>query len=205
MKTGIEFDTKSLRDVMQLYAKATKKDEATVINRTAKNFSIKAMMYTPKAEPGKIAGELKALDRDIFLALVFKRMRGTSKKGKALLVRPKGGRGKSSRDTMAIAMQKFIKHRMNTSKFMKRGWNKVAQQFGAAFVKVRGAYAGSKKSYGKKATEQKLEAVFENAAEGSGEVTKEAVDRALQAVVSDMRDYAYRVMQGTANKFSAKK
>lgn len=205
MKTGIQFDTRELRQVMELYAKATKKDEADIINRTARNFAIKALMYTPSAEPGKIAGQLKSLDSNTFIALVFKILRGKSRRGTALLVRPKGGRGKSSTDTMAIAMQKFIRHRMNTGKYIKRGWNKVAQEFGAGFAKIRGSYPGSKKSYGKKATERKSEAVFENAAEGSFGVADDAVQRALDAVASDMRDYAYRVMQGTAKKFSARR
>jgi hypothetical protein len=205
MTTGVQFDLREFRDAMRFYAKATKKDEASVLNRTARNFTIKAMMYTPVAEPGKIEGQLKSLDHPTFLRLVFARLNKKTVKGKNVLVRPKAGRGRDSRETMAVAMRKFLAHRKNTSKYIKRGWNKVAKEFGAAYDKLKGGYKGSKKSYGKKATETKLEAVFENASKGSGDVASEAVERALAATISDMRDYAYRTMQGTADKFSGKK
>jgi hypothetical protein len=200
---------------MRLYARATKKDEVSVVNRTARNFAIKAMMFTKVAEPAAIESDLKSLERKTFVKLVFARLKKKDTKGRAMLKLSTSGNrdsnGKyikgsvSSREAMALTMVRFIKHRKSTSGYIKRGWHKVAKAFGASYESMRGTYSAVKKSSGKKATEAKLEAVFENAAKGAGDAGIKAVQQALDATVSDMRDYALRLMQETAKKYSAKR
>jgi hypothetical protein len=205
----MDIDTRGLKEAMLLYAKATKKDEVAIINRTARNFAIKVIQRTPKADPSKIEGELKGLPRDTFLGLVFSKMRKSTKQGRGLLRLFKANTAGSSREAMALAMRKFIEQRKATGGYIRRGWYNIARKFGAGSA-VSGDKRGGKgrpvkKSTATKATEQKLEAVFENMASGSATVAYQATQQALQATISDMTDYAYRVMQGTAKKFSAKK
>jgi hypothetical protein len=209
MKAGIQFDTRALRDVMLLYAKATKKDEVAIVNRTARNFAIKVIMRTPKASPEKIEGELKGLPRDTFLGLVFSKMRKSTKQGRGLLRMFKANTGQGSRQAMALAMRKFIEQRKASGGYIRRGWYKIARTFGggrAVSADLKGGKGRAvKKSTAQKATEQSPAAVFENMSAASATVAWQATQEALDATVSDMRDYAYRVMQGTAKKYSAKR
>lgn len=205
----MDIDTSGLREAMLLYAKATKKDEVAIINRTARNFAIKVLQRTPKADPSKIEAELKGLPRDTFLGLVFSKMRKTTKQGKGLLRLFKANTAGGSRQAMALTMRKFIEQRKATGGYIRRGWYNIARKFGAAYAVSKDKKGGKgkavKKSTAIKATEQQLAAFFENMAAGSGVVAYQATQQALEATISDMTDYAYRVMQGTAKKFSAKK
>jgi hypothetical protein len=205
----MEMDMRELREAMLLYAKATKKDEVAIINRTARNFAIKVIQRTPKADPSKIEGDLKGLPRETFLGLVFSKMRKSTKQGRGLVRLFKANTANGSRQAMALAMRKFIEQRKATSGYIRRGWYNIARTFGAGFAiasdKKGGKGKAVKKSFAKKATEQTLAAVFENMAGGSESVAWQATQQALEATISDMTDYAYRVMQGTAKKHSAKR
>ena len=206
----MEMDTAGLRDAMLLYGRATKKDEADIVNRTARNFAIKVLPRTPKADPSKIESELKSLPRETFLGLVFSKMRKSTKQGKGLLRLFKSNTPQGSRQAMALAMRKFIEQRKATGGYIRRGWYNIARAFGAAYAASKDKVKGGrpvKKSYGKKANgaQALIAAEFENMATGAGLVGWQATQQALNATISDMTDYAHRVMQGTANKFSAKK
>jgi hypothetical protein len=205
----MDIDTRDLRAAMLLYAKATKKDEVAIINRTARNFAIKVIQRTPKADPSKIEGELKGLPRDTFLGLVFSKMRKSTKQGRGLLRLFKANTSGGSREAMALAMRKYIEQRKATGGYIRRGWYNIARKFGGGSAVSADKRGGKgrpvKKSTATKATEQQLAAVFENMASGSATVAYQATQQALQATISDMTDYAYRVMQGTAKKFSAKR
>lgn len=205
----MDIDMRDLRAAMLLYAKATKKDEVDIINRTARNFAIKVIQRTPKADPSKIEADLKGLPRDTFLGLVFSKMRKTTKQGRGLMRLFKANTAGGSRQAMALAMRKFIEQRKATGGYIRRGWYNIARTFGGNIAVTADKKGGKgrpvKKSSAKKATEQTLAAVFENMANGSATVAYDATQKALDATVSDMTDYAYRVMQGTAKKFSAKR
>lgn len=207
---GMKIDDSELRDALRLYMRATRKDEVSVINRTARNFAIKVIMRTPKAAPEKIEGELKGLPRETFLGLVFSKMRKSTKQGKMLNRIFKANTPQGSQQAMALAMRKFIEQRKASGGYIRRGWYNIARAFGggsAVSADRRGGGRPVRKSYGKKATESMtiVAAEFENMAQGSADVAYNATQDALRATISDMTDYAYRVMQGTANKFSAKR
>jgi hypothetical protein len=207
---GMQIDTSELRDAMRLYARATKKDEVSVVNRTARNFAIKVIPRTPKAAPEKIEGELKALPRETFLGLVFSKMRRSTKQGRSLKGVFTAHTRQGSRQAMALAMTKFIQQRKATGGYIRRGWYNIARAFGAAYAvsmdRVKGGKA-VRKSYAKKASQSQslIAAEFENVAKGAGLVGWQATEQALAATISDMTDYAYREMQRTADKFSARK
>ena len=207
---GMQIDDRELRDAIKLYMKATKKDEATVINRTARNFAIKVIMRTPKAAPEKIEGELKSLPRDTFLGLVFSEMRKTTKHGRMLNRIFKANTPQGSRQAMALAMRKFIEQRKASGGYIRRGWYNIARVFGggsAVSADRRGGGRPVRKSWAKKATESMtvVAAEFENMSKASADVAWNATQDALRATISDMTDYAYRVMDGTAKKYSGKK
>jgi hypothetical protein len=197
-----------MRDVMRLYEKATKKDGVAIVNRTARNFAIRVISSTPKAEPGKIEGGLKALPERTFRGILFKRMYSQSRQGAMLMAIFQGNLDQGSRQALAMAAAKFIAQRRSTAGYIRRGWYKIARAFGgsSAAAADRGKTGGKavENSTAKKATANSVAAVFENMASGSESVASKAAQAALDATASDMRDYAYRVMQGTAKKFSAK-
>lgn len=208
---GMKIDDRELREAMLLYAKATKKDETYIVNRTARNFAIKVIVRTPKAAPEKIEGELKALPERTFLGVMFKRMYSGSKQGAKVMSIFKGNLDKGSRQALAMAAVKFIAQRRATAGYIRRGWYKIANVFGAgsAVHADRGRSGGRavKQSTAKKAndTMSLVAAEFENMAEGSSEVAWQATQDALNAAAADMTAYAYSVMDGTAKKYSAKK
>jgi hypothetical protein len=181
-----------------------------VVNRIARNFAIKVIMRTPKAAPEKIEGNLKALPERTFRGVLFKRMYSQSKQGAKVMAIFQGNLDQGSRQALAMAAAKFIAQRRSTAGYIRRGWYNIARTFGAFSAVAADRSKGARAVQDSKATKAKdstsiIAAEFENMAKGSGDVALGATQQALQAVISDMRDYAYRVMQGTANQFSARK
>lgn len=201
-------DTSELREAMRLYARATKKDEVAIVNRTARNFAIKVIQRTPKAESDKIESELKSLPERTFKGVLFKQMFNRSRQGSKLMGLFQGNLDKGSREALALVAAKFIAQRRASSGYIRRGWYKIARTFGASSAVSSDRKKGGKKevsaSTAKKANEQTLAAVFENMASGSAGVASKATQAALNATVSDMVDFAYRKMSGTAKKFSGR-
>jgi hypothetical protein len=207
---GMQIDGNELRDAMRLYARATKKDEVAIINRTARNFAIKVLPKTPKATSDKIEGDLKALPERTFRGVLFKRMYAHSRQGAKVMAIFQGNLDQGSRQALAMAAAKFIAQRRSSAGYIRAGWHNIARAFGAF-----SAVAADRRKKGRAVQDSKatkatdstsiIAAEFENMAKGSGDVALGATQQALQAVISDMRDYAYRVMQGTANQFSARK
>jgi hypothetical protein len=185
---SLTLDTRAFRAALHEYERATKKDEAEILNHAARNVAFRAAQRTPKADRSKIVAGLHK-DPRLRFALTSLQLR-------------KKGRGILKRGAFARAVRGFVGKRAASSGYIRVGWAPAIEQLGGSF---RGRKPRSKSpaahGYGKPATPSRLFAVLANMAVGSGAVGLPALQGALNFVAADMGNYARRKMQKTANKY----
>lgn len=161
--------TRTLRQ----YTELTSKDVADAINKKAKDVAIRTISNTPKADPAKIESEL----------------RGPGRGGGQLVYRLFNHRN-MTREVAADQARRIIRARMTAVAYIKAGWYKAAQAFGARGGKTRAGWtrAGS----GKRATATKPEAVLTNRTIGATLVSGPALAAAVESVRADMMIYIKR-------------
>lgn len=202
---NLELDPASLaqfKRALELYRKATKKDEAAIINRAGHNVILRAIQFTPKAkisrkpfneswnpeaERGK-RGNRKAI----------RYWRGAWKR--------QGKRGTPTREDLK-RMWSNTRERIG---YLKAGWFNAAHDFARAAgrtpPKSRPFSRGdANKGFARPARPTfKVEAVAENFADAADRFGKAPLERAMRYVAIDMINYAQRKLGLTAKKYSAK-
>lgn len=182
-------DTREFTAALREYQKATKKDEAEILNRAGGNMAFRAAQFTPFAGEGKIRASLRR--NKLAIKILSKSPR---RRFKGIPVSRRG----------AIVTD-FILRRVRSSKYIRAGWAKALKAFGrnASRLHVR---AGSKadRGYGQKATAWRMVAELGNDARGADTVGLEPLQRAVDFVARDMLAYARRRTVRTAQRFSAK-
>ena len=214
MGVDLTLDTRELRAALQLYSRATKKDEAEILNHAALNICIRppfgAVQNTPKANAKQIQRDLvedyankktgKPSPRVFQMAA--KNLSGT--KGK------KGKRGKTLgsqtwQKRIAKESKRIIGSRKRAVGYMASGWIKAARAFG---FQGRGAakFAGANTGYGIKARVQVLVAEVANTAKNITKVkgANSALQRAVNGAARDMTKYAEKKLDRTAKKYSGR-
>jgi hypothetical protein len=154
---------------MRQYAELSKKEVSEAINKKAKDVAIRAIKYTPRADKSAIESQLRAN------GLAYKIIKKTG----------------LTRKQIKAKAERLIRLRKRSVGYIRAGWYKAAQAFGARGGKTRPgkrADAGT----GKRATPSKTEAVMNNYTKGATTVSGNALARAMEEVRKDMMVYIGR-------------
>lgn len=190
MNGGIKFDLSGFQNGLRRKLAATKRAVPDVLNAAAKNVCLRAIAYTPKADPAQIEAQLttgglafRLLQSQSFQGRLPKKLRGFT-------------RGKYSRAQINDAVRKLVALRRRSAGYIKAGWIKAAQAFGGA---ARGRVSEKSlagRGYGVRATQSSAKAVGVNLARGASTVGAEALQKALDYVGKDMVSYAEKKIAG---------
>lgn len=154
---------------MRQYTELSKKEVAEAINKKAKDVAIRAIKYTPRADKAAIEAQLRAN------GLVYKIIKKTG----------------LTRKQIKAKAERTIRLRKRGVGYIRAGWYKAAQAFGARGGKVRPGKLADKGT-GKRATPSKTEAVMNNYTAGASVVGGMALARAMEEVRKDMMVYIAR-------------
>lgn len=156
MKASIKFNDKAFAKTLADTVKFSSRRAPEVINHIAKDVAIGAIRYTDKASPSKIRANLK---KD---GLVYRLIRKTG----------------LTREQIKLKAEAFIRARIRSIGYIKAGWYRAAQTFGARGGKVKpGGLADQGR--GQKATSRNMVATMENHAVGAVEVSGKALGKAM--------------------------
>lgn len=193
---------------LQAKLRASKKDEADITNRAARDVCLKSIKYTPRAQAKGLGQEL--LQDGYLMRLVYAVYHpvGGQKKQKHLVpglatspAKPGATRIPGyTRTQMRELANRLLAHKRRSRGYIAAGWIKAAQAFGAALNRKVSNAGEAGKGYGKKATPSRLEALGANLATGAILVGPPALQQALDEVGLDMSAYAERKMAGNWNR-----
>lgn len=190
MSASIKFDLAGFQRGLRAKLAATKRAEAEVLNQAAKNVCLRAIAYTPKADPAAIERELTKG------GLAFRLLQSRSFQGRLPKSLRGFTRGTHSRKQLNDAVRKLVTLRRRSAGYIKAGWIKAAQEFGGA---ARGRVSEKSlagRGYGVRATQGNLKAIGVNLARGAGTVGADALQKALNYVGKDMLSYAEKKIAG---------
>lgn len=198
-KTELTVDPTELMEAMNLYLKATKKDEADVVNRAAKNAVLGgkglqgALQVTKRAKASDFRAFNPAKKRAreysnrLFHALAAK---GETRFGRAV-------KGEGNAETAL----KIYNSRKSAIGFAKAVWIGVGRKLGAR-LRSKFELPGSKAT---KATPITLKATFQTTDIDEGlvrNIMEDALQVGMNNAAADMRSYALRKMEERAREFS---
>ena len=191
----IQWDDRELQAAMQLYARATGKTGAQVVNRACRNWAGRAIQFTEKAA---IADINNAVNSPYWWKMIWKRL----------------GRGHTKAEAKALS-NKILAARRKSAGFIKSGWMEAFRAFAAA-TGLTTTTRGSAKQYGKPKGEASIarealraEGILVNLAgntksSSSGQALQKYGVPAFQAaaafVAKDMREYALQRFQEYGSK-----
>lgn len=188
MKPAMKFDPRAMRRALHEYSRATKKDEAEILNRAGRNVVIRAYRGTDEAQRGRIRSYLSAENN---------RMAG-------IILAKRGALKGLTRAQVRAKVRKFIAASVRSVRYVKVGFMKAGQAFGA-FTNARvNPRSEAAKGFGAKATAARLRAVIGNNSRGADAVALRPLQRACLVVAADMLGYAKRKMAQTGRKYSGK-
>jgi hypothetical protein len=168
---------KAFAATLRQYSSFSKLTAAEAINKKAKDVAIRTISRTTKADAAKIEATL----------------RGPGRGGGTLVYRLFDKTGMTRAEIKAKA-QRLIRARKSAVGYIRAGWYKAAQAFGARGGKIKeGGLAAAGR--GVKATPSKTEALLENKALGATEVSGPALAAALDSVRADMMVYIARKLR----------
>jgi len=216
--TKLELDTRPMQKAMQLYAKATRKDEVEIVHRALKYTIIGSrglLKLTPKADPGKIKAKLGS-ERNGPPAMVIKvaaqQLKGyKSRLGEADYTKKGKLRAGSqwNRRVRDLA-RKISRSRPASAGYLRAGWQEAGKRAGVLSYGSPKKFKG-KIGAGKAPVDRGRRPIF-------GEITNlvsyvdesqvgaiPALQAAINAQAKDMTRTAERVMKKTAQKYSGKK
>lgn len=183
--------TGGLKRALQDYAKATKKDEAEILNRAGRNVAIKAIQRTKKASKERIKQDMLKDKRAIRQAVVALQAKGK----------------KVTRKSVGTMARKITASRVRASGYTAGpGWSNAAKAFGGRGVKTDKRFPRSlaKHGSGKKATPRKLLAMLTNTAPAASKEGFVGLQRAINETAIDMKSHAAKKMKQTAARHSAR-
>ena len=184
MNGGVKLDMRAFNAGMRRKLAVTKRAVPVVVNQASKNVCLRAIAFTPKADPKQIEAQLTQN------GFVFRLLQ--SKSFQARLPRKLQGftRGTHSRAQINEAARQLVALRRRSVAYIKAGWIRAAQAFGGATSQQVSNRSLAGKGYGKRATESHPQAEGVNFARGASTVGAEALQQAVNFVGKDMADYA---------------
>jgi hypothetical protein len=162
---------------MREYQRLSKREAADALNKKAKDVAIRTISRTPKADKGAIEASL----------------RGPGRGGGTLVYRLFQHKG-MTRMMADDQAKRFIKARQASIAYIRAGWYKAAQMFGARGGRVRPGGLAEKGS-GTKATPGNLTAILENKTVGAEKISGPALSKAMDEVRKDMLVYIARKLR----------
>lgn len=207
MGSSISFslDTREFEAAMREYQEVTRKDEVEVVNRTAGDVALRAAQFTAKSSAAKINAAMWRNSGD-GRPTVYKLVNRAWSSG---------GKGFAG-DKMSVLAKKFIKLRMTSIAFLRSGWKECAIDFGKGYSVEPG-----KRNYGSRLGKGVLAVeginptaflyYFTPAKQASGKngsaiirIAQEALQKAINFKIGDMRKYIERKLEQRARQFSAR-
>ena len=218
MRPVMEIDTKELQAALQLYSKATRKDEVEIVHRALKYTIIGSrglLKLTPKADPGKIKAKL-ASERNGPPAMVIKIAAQQLKGYKGRLGSAdytKGGKLRAgsqwNRQVKDLA-RKISRSRPASAGYLRAGWQEAGKRAGVLNYGSPKKFKG-KLGAGKAPVNRGSRPIF-------GEITNlvsyaakpqvgaiPVLQAAVNAQAKDMTNHAQKVMSKTARKYSGRR
>lgn len=218
MRPVMEINTKELQRAMQLYSKATRKDEVEIVKRALK-FTIIGkrglLKLTPKASPEKIKAKL-ASERNGPPAMVVKIAAQSLKGHRSQLSESdytKGGKlrvGSTWTRKVQKLARKISRSRPAAAGYLRAGWQEAGKRAGVLNYGSPKKFKG-KLGAGKAPVDQGSRPIF-------GQITNlvsyaakpkvgaiPALKTAINNQVKDMTKHAQKVMSKTARKYSGRR
>ena len=186
MNGGIQFDMAGFQNGLRRKLAASRRAAPVVVNQAAKSVCLRAIAFTPKANPGQIEAELTNN------GLAFRLLQSKSFQGRLPRKLRGYARGTHTRAQIDEAVRQLVALRRRSQSYIKAGWIKAAQAFGGAPSGRVSTRSLAGQGYGRKATEGNPEATGANLARGASKVGAGALQQALNFVGKDMLDYAER-------------
>lgn len=189
--SGVTVDRRSMEAALESYAAATGKDMVDVLNRAGGNIALRAVQLTEKATHTRMK-TTAAYDPD-------KRPANRRTRFHYALSRKRG------RATDRGSVKTYYNRRRSSRAYIAAGFLKPAQDFGKKLrtKPIKGGDAA--RGRGIKARRRKLVAFIENYSDGADSVGAAGVNKAINKVIPDMKDFAARKMGETARKHSRRK
>lgn len=192
----VEFNTAEFDRALRLYAQASQRDYADIVNRTSLNLALRSVQFTEKANPK----EIRALaDEPWWPKYVAKRI------GRSGAAQFKDQRERE----MAQKSREIIAARVRSRSFIASGWlpaaRKLAARLGRALRSGAKQY-GQDKGFGIPASGRGsiAAAIVANSAQGASKAGAKGFRQAMDFVARDMIQYAERKLSETARRHSAK-
>jgi hypothetical protein len=180
-------DTKQFVRAMQEYSRATKKDEAEILNRAGRNIAFRAAQFTPITQPARIRAEM----RNNNLAAKILAKRGKFK-------------GVKISERKAI-VDRMVKARERSARYIRVGWAAAIAAFGGKATRFKvNPKSEAAKGYGFKAMASRLVATLGNNSKGADKAGSNALQEAVDFVAKDMLGFAQRTLAKTAKQYSGK-
>ncbi len=193
MNPVLTFDTREFTRALGLYAEATQKDEAEILNRAARNLAYRAAQNTPVAQ----AAEIKSgLFRDEHLRFALTSI-ALKKRGIGALKSPE----------FQKEVDRFVARRIASRRYLRAAWAPAIIALGGSFrgTKFKGIVGEAKKATARKLVAEILTLINQpdqSHAKGAEEIVAKALQKALDFVAQDMIQYADRKLSQTARKYS---
>lgn len=209
-KTELEVDSTALLEAMNLYQKVTKKDEADVVNRAARNAVLGGGNIAGDKSLGKLKGAIQLTEK--MKSPKLTPFNPTKKRGRkdsndlmyALLASGKPKNNKFSKTVkgqgIAAKAEKLFNARKSAAGYAKAVWIGVGKKLGAK-LKSKFELGGR----ATKATPVTLTARFTTADIDDGlvrEVMEDALQKGMNNAAQDMRIFALNKMEERAREFS---
>lgn len=202
MSGKVKIDTSEFQRAMREYAKVSKADAATILNRFAVDVAFKAQGYTKSASvKGRFLNNKYNPDPgDTYDGSIYYAILSEAKKSK---------KGQGIRD---YAIELYNRQRMKPG-YHKAGWFNAIRDLGRDTRKKPIPGGSADKGYAKKATPYRLLANIYNYAKmynpktGHDQTNKnlQALQEAIDYVAAKRLKYARDRLAKTANKFSGRK
>jgi len=229
MTPTMDIDTKELQAAMQLYSRATRKDEVEIVNRAAMvtltggKGVVGAIRRTKKAETRAIEDKLNSTGWSktkpkLKWVLGAKKLAGSGRIASTYYKRNTKG-GKKAGDiktnnewTARVAREgeKILRRRKASAAYLQAGWKKALVDGGWSTKGPAKKFKG-KIGYGTRAVDRGSRPIFAEFGNFISYAAKPsigaaiALQQALKAQARDMVKYAERKMGETARKYSAKR
>lgn len=219
MGIELKLDTSELRQAMQFYSRATKKDEADILNRAAWSVLVDSkagvIKTTPKADGKQIEADL--MKDDLSIKIAAKRMAGKFERKRLKSGKVSTAKGNNWQSAVGKAARSIISRRKSATSYLKSGWVKAAdtlkrkapnasEVMAKGSAKVTNRFAAANNGEASAANDRKLVAEIVNKSEGilDAKGTQPALQRAINWVARDMLKYANEKLEKTAKQYSGR-
>ena len=197
MEVSITVDTREFNSALKEYIPYSKRSLAEIVNKRAVNIAFKSVRFTPSARKPRINRDLK------------QKSQIAPKAPLGAILAQKGRSPGFYGDDMKAAVEDLKLKRHRSVGFIKSGWLGAVKDL-APHAKMfrrppRVNVKGKSKGYGRPARAGiNPTAEIVNQVQGAVKVGAPALNRALNADATDMRQYVAKKMQQDANRYNAR-